>query len=100
MSDLIHKQWQVASALILVLYWGFVFMLPFMILAQIMSKEPTSGIPLPVWCVLSASIGYFSYTGVRAWRRKWKARFILRIVVPAALLFSACVLIGTFAWFG
>ena len=100
MSDVIHKQWQVVSALILICYWGFVFMLPFMALAQIMSTESRTGIPLPLCCGLIVSIGYFSFTGVRAWRRNWRARFVLRIVVPACLLVSACVLIGAFVWLG
>ena len=100
MPDLIHKQWQFAAALILAVYWGFVFMLPFVILEQIASEEPASDLPPETWFVASAIVGYFSYTGVRAWRRKWRARFILRIVVPTALLFSSCVLIGAFAWLG
>lgn len=93
MSNLIDKQWKFASAAILFQYWVFVFAMPFLILSQ----DTRSGAPLWFWGVLCVAIGYFSYTGYKAWRRRWKARFVLRIVIPAALFITASVLVGLLA---
>lgn len=94
MSDLIQKQWILAAALLLFMYWVSVFFMPF----AISDPKIRPNAPLWFWCGLGVAIAYFSYTGVRAWRRGWKARFILRIVVPAALLVSATIVIGLLAW--
>lgn len=94
MSDLIRKQWIFHSALIIFMYWVFVFSMPFMI----SDREVRSETPLWYWCALAVAVAYFSYTGFRAWRRGWKARFILRIVVPAMLLLSVSTLAGLLAW--
>jgi hypothetical protein len=76
------------------MYWVFVFSMPFMI----SDREIRSDAPLWYWGGLSVAVAYFSYTGFRARRRGWKARFILRIVVPAVLLLSASTLVGLLAW--
>ena len=81
--------------MILFAYWVVVFATPFFVIDPDIRAEA----PVEFWCAIAAAIGYFSYTGVRAWRRGWKARFILRIVVPAALLMTACLFIGAIAWF-
>jgi hypothetical protein len=82
MSDLIQKQLALASAGVIFMYWVLVFSTPFLITSQ----QARSSASLWFWCVVGTTIGYFTYTGFRARRRGWKARFILRIVVPAALL--------------
>jgi hypothetical protein len=87
MSDVIQKQWALASALVILLYWVSVFFAPFLVSDQ----QARAGAPLWFWGGLCSAIGYFSYTGLRAWRHGWKTRFILRIVVPAALLVIACM---------
>lgn len=83
-----------SAAAFIFLYWALVFSIPFMI----DNSEFRSTAPFWFWCVLCSGIGYFSYTGFRAWRRGWRARFIMRIVVPAALLMSACTIVGVAKW--
>jgi len=90
MTDLFQKQLAAENAMILVMYWFMVGMLPFVILAGGL-REPG------IWVLYGASLGYFTFTGVRAYRRKWKARFILRIVVPGALLCASLIAIGVLA---
>jgi hypothetical protein len=94
MPSLAQKEWAFASAIILFLYWTFVFSMPLLIADQ----KFRSSAPLEFWGVLCVAIGYFSYTGIRAWRRRWKARFVLRIVVPAALLVTSTMLVVLFGW--
>jgi hypothetical protein len=94
MPSLAQKKWAFASAIILFLYWAFVFSMPLLIASQ----EFRSSDALGFWAVLCVAIGYFSFTGIRAWRRRWKARFVLRIVVPAALLVISSTLVGLFGW--
>lgn len=94
MSNLSQKQLAVASAAILFVYWVMVFSLPFLI----HSRESRSSAPLSFWCVICLAIVYFSYTGIRAWRRRWKARFVLRIVVPTALLVTSTMLVVLSGW--
>lgn len=86
----------IASAAILFLYWLSVFFLPF----WIGDSHLRSTAPVWFWLVICAAIGYFTWTGVRAWRRGWKARFIMRIVIPAALLIIACTSFGVTRWVG
>jgi hypothetical protein len=95
-SDLIQKQWALHSAIAIFVYWVLVFSVPFFV----SDRQTRSDTPLWFWCGLCAVIGYFSYTGIRAWKRGWKARFILRIIVPAALLGIGCIAVGLMSWLG
>jgi len=54
--------------------------------------------PASVWCIFGGIFLYSLYTGVRAWRRGWKSRFILRIVVPFALLTISFILQWMGVW--
>ena len=90
MPDLIQKQWALHSAIAIFVYWVLVFYVPFFV----SDRQTRSDTPLWFWCGLSAAIGYFSYTGIKAWKQGWKARFILRIVVPASLLGIASIAVG------
>jgi hypothetical protein len=72
--------------------WLMVVMLP-PVLAGDLNAPPTS-----VWCIFGGIFLYSLYTGVRAWRRGWKSRFILRIVVPLALLATSFILQWTGTW--
>ena len=89
-SDLLRKQWILFSAVAIFLYWVLVFSVPFFV----SDSRIRSDTPLSFWCGVCVVIGYFIYTGIRAWKRGWKARFVLRIVVPAALLGIACAMVG------
>jgi hypothetical protein len=54
--------------------------------------------PVPVWGVFGALFVYSLYTGIRAWRRGWRSRFILRVVVPIALLALSTICASAWRW--
>jgi hypothetical protein len=52
--------------------------------------------PMPerqFWWVIGVIYCYFIFTGIRAWQRGWKARFVLRIVVPCGLFAASSLLV-------
>jgi len=51
-----------------------------------------------MWCLMGALFAYFGYTGIRAWRKGWKSRFILRIIVPLSLLAVSSALTVLGVW--
>ncbi|MET0499068.1 MAG: hypothetical protein ABW106_12465 [Steroidobacteraceae bacterium] len=93
MPDLLNKSLSVHGAAIICVYWIMAFAIPFMIVDPEVRPGPWG------WCLFAALIGYGGYSGFRAYRRGWKARFILRIVIPAALFVTASVIIAAFKWF-
>jgi Mn2+/Fe2+ NRAMP family transporter len=48
--------------------------------------------------LLLAMTGYCFFTGYRAWKRGWKSRFVLRLIVPGCLLVLSCVGFGIAKW--
>ena len=70
--------------------WLFLLMAP-PALAGLFAVPPAS-----IWWIFGLLLAYFVYTGIRAWRRGWKSRFVLRIVVPLSLLVLSSVVTG--AW--
>ena len=48
--------------------------------------------------LLALLYAYMAYTGVRAWRRQWRSRFIIRIVVPVCLLCGSTALTVSGVW--
>jgi len=81
-----------SAAVLLCGVWMLLAMLPLMI-AGIIAMPPSS-----FWYLPAALLAYFVYTGIRAWRRGWKSRFILRIVIPILLLSLSAVLTGAWVW--
>jgi hypothetical protein len=73
-------------------YWLLAAAAPFMLSGLVHKPDAWTTV------LFVAIAGYFGYTGLRAWERGWKSRFILRIVVPAALCFSAWVVVGVISW--
>jgi hypothetical protein len=59
--------------------WLFAILVPPMISGTFPRPDPG------LWCLMAALYAYCGYTGIRAWRRGWKSRFILRIGVPLSL---------------
>ena len=94
MSDLLDKKLSVAVAVSIAVYWGLAFLIPFLITDR--SIRPDA------WAVglIALFLGYLAYTGYRAWRQGWKARFVLRIVVPLALFVASWMVIGLASWLG
>jgi hypothetical protein len=72
--------------------WIFLMFLP-LALAGILSMPPAH-----VWGLFGALFMYFVFTGIKAWRRGWKSRFILRVIVPIALLVLSSISAGTWLW--
>lgn len=77
---------QQARIIVLVgMYWTLAILAPFMLFGLVYRPEPSVTF---LFLIIAA---YFIYTGYRAWKLRWKARFVLRIVVPVALFLVASV---------
>ena len=72
--------------------WVFLLALPLAVAGVLFMP------PAPVWGVFGALFAYSLYTGIRAWRRGWKSRFILRVVVPIALLALSTICASAWLW--
>jgi hypothetical protein len=81
---------KVAMAGLLGGLWLILLALPLMLTGGLAS--PPAGL-LIFFAVL---FGYSLYTGIRAPRRGWRSRFILRVVVPLSLLMLSGI--GTWVW--
>jgi hypothetical protein len=79
-------------AALLGVVWTFLAMLPLMLAGKI--DMP----PLMFWWLPAGLWAYFTYTGIRAWRRGWTSRFVLRIVVPIALLLVSALCTAAWMW--
>ena len=65
---------------LLLVNWCFAIFLPLMIAGFVARLDPW------MWFLVTGLFAYFGYTGIRARRRGWKSRFILRVIVPVVLL--------------
>jgi hypothetical protein len=81
-----------AMAALLVCIWTFAFMLPLIVWG------PGIAPPATVWVVAGTLAAYFAYSGIRALKKGWKSRFILRVVVPICLFVASSVLWWTGLW--
>jgi hypothetical protein len=70
----------------------------FLIFAPLCVIGTLSMPPVAVWCLFGTIFGYFVYTGIRAWHRGWKSRFILRVAVPIALLTLSSISTAAWLW--
>jgi hypothetical protein len=89
--DLIEFRLKFTVAILLVLLWVMLLLFPLLVAAS-----P----PLWLWCFFGALFAYSLYTGIRAWHRGWTSRFILRVVIPLALLTLSCIVAGTWRLLG
>ena len=90
--DPIDFRLKLTMAVLLGTTWTMLVLLPVLI------ADKPGPIPASFWIIFGALPLYFFYTGVRAWRRGWKSRFILRIVIPLALLAVSSILQWTGIW--
>jgi hypothetical protein len=51
-----------------------------------------------LWALMAFIYAYLGYTGIRAYRRRWRSRFILRIVVPLSILGVSAVATAVVRW--
>ena len=72
--------------------WIFAILAPPMISGDLSRPGPW------LWCLMGTLFAYFGYTGIRAWRRGWRSRFILRVVVPLSLFVVSSALTLSGAW--
>ena len=47
-----------------------------------------------LWALMAILYAYLGYSGIRALRKGWRSRFVLRVVVPLSLLSVSSVLTG------
>jgi hypothetical protein len=80
------------AAVLLGALWILLVMLP------LMAAGVVSTPPLSLWYLFGGLFLYFLYTGIRAWRRGWKSRFVLRVVVPITLLVLSSAFTGAWLW--
>lgn len=94
-TDTLRVQGKMGMFMVVAMYWIIVALIPAVILGYIRS-------PLQdVWQVAlmcAAIVGYCAYTGYRAWKRGWRSRFILRVVVPGALFVISFACFGLLPW--
>ena len=90
--DPLEVRIKIAMAGLLGGLWFFLIMVP-PIAAGLLAMPPAS-----IWWIFGAVFAYSLYTGIRAWRRGWKSRFVLRIVIPFSLLALSSVVTGAWLW--
>jgi hypothetical protein len=88
---------QIAMVGVVAMQWCVVATAPFLALGKLGTFSRFEGWALTL---MAAVVGYCFYTGYRAWRRGWKARFVLRLVVPASLFVLSCIAaaLGWWSW--
>jgi hypothetical protein len=92
MVDLAELRLKLTMAVLLAGTWVLAFLFPILIGESL--PRPEAGL---FW-VFGGLLAYFLYTGVRAWRRGWRSRFILRLVVPLSLLTASSILEWAGVW--
>jgi hypothetical protein len=92
MVDIVEYRLKLTVAAFLGFTWFVAIMVPNFLGGS--GEMPPAG----VWCVFAGLFTYFFYTGFRAWRRGWRSRFILRVVVPISLLVVSSILEWAGVW--
>lgn len=85
-ADPVRSRLTLSVGCLLFFTWVFAALVPPMIGGVFPRPDPW------MWCLIASFFVYFGYTGMRAWRRGLKSRFILRIVVPLSLLAASSAL--------
>jgi hypothetical protein len=94
MVDLGELRLKLTMGVLLGMTWTLAFLLP--ILLGEVGVMPGA----EFWWPFGALLAYFLYSGLRAWRKGWRSRFILRVVVPVGLLVVSSILewVGVWRW--
>ena len=53
-----------------------------------------------MWTLMTLLYAYLGYTGMRAYHRGWRSRFILRVIVPLSLLGASALGCAVTLWSG
>jgi hypothetical protein len=83
---------QLIMGMLLLMTWGIAALIPYLVTVPIAISD------MWVWVVVLGIPAYFIWTGVRAWRRGWKSRFILRLVVPVVILVASSLVQVFLLW--
>ena len=86
--DQLDLRGRFAEVALLGLTWALAVMAPMVLLGIL------PGIASDFWIMFGLSVAYFGYTGIRARRKGLTKPFILRIVVPAALLVVSSLVVA------
>jgi hypothetical protein len=95
MVDRLLYRFKLSVAAFLGLTWVLAILIPILLGRPAAVADAGSA---GVWWVLGGIFAYFLYTGVSAWRRGWRGRFVLRVVVPIALLIVSSILEWLGVW--
>lgn len=90
-TDWARAQQKIAMCGVVAMHWMFAAAIPACLFGN--AQPPTQDEWAMILIVVIVT-GYCTYTGFRAWKRGWRSRFILRLVVPGTLF------VLSFAWFG
>jgi hypothetical protein len=91
-ADPVRARLVLSIGILLFSTWIFAILAPPMISGTLHRPDPW------LWYLMAALYSYFGYTGIRAWRRGWRSRFILRIVVPLSLFAVSSALTVSGVW--
>jgi len=83
------QRWKMAVGVVAT--WLISAMIPPMVLAR---ERPSR----ELWLIFALYYAYMGYSGIRALRKGWRSRFVLRVVVPLCILgvSFALVVLGVF----
>jgi hypothetical protein len=87
--DPLRLELKIGMFFIVTLHWTIAVAVPAFIFGYVPAPKEWA-----VAVLFTAIVGYCSYTGYRAWKRRWRSRFILRAVIPGLLFLFSSV------WFG
>jgi hypothetical protein len=87
------EQWEIHDAIErmrMAVFVAICWMLAVIAPPMLAGFAPSPGIAL--WLPMALAFAYLGYSGMRARRKGWRSRFILRVVVPLALLATSSAL--------
>jgi len=73
-------------------YWLTAAAAPAVIVGRLRRPDEMAGV------IIGLIAAYCAYTGYRAWRRGWQARFVLRVAIPAVLFALGWAAVGVARW--
>ena len=93
-ADVIPLKTKTAMAGLVLAAWLFALGIPPMMLGVLQRPD------WEMWMLMTLLYAYLGYTGVRAYSRGCRSRFILRVIVPISLLGASAVITGVVFWSG
>jgi len=85
-ADNVNDRLQITMGFLVLIAWFFAVIIPPSLGGFVTSLDSS------LWMIIVPLFAYMGYSGMRARRKGWKSRFILRVVVPSALLGLSIIL--------